>query len=496
MTRACVIGASLGGLALAIRLQSSGVDTVLVEARGLVGGQAWERDQDGFTFCGGPSGLSERAALEELWQLSGADLGQSIELLEIAPLRRLNWPDGGQLDMAHDAAEMRRAVARFAPSDAAGYEDFQRFCLQAARDGWGDQADSPKRPLSRIARSTPLFLRFQGWRSAWGTVARFVSSEKLREALTVQMLALGGNPITDRAGPVLDHGREQAGGLWWPKGGMQHLAEAMAGLFGKLGGELRLHDPALHVHALGNRVSAVECVSGWQERFDAVASAADLVHTYRDLLSGVARGPNMARQLIRRRFGPGLFATHFGVEGTWPGIPHQTVLFASRFEGAIDDIFTHGVLPRDQLIFLDHPSLTDPSLAPEGKSTFRAVVPVANLAQLPIDWEQTGPLLKQRVLAEVGRRLIPDLDDRLVTAFHVTPRETALDFNAWAGSPFGPRPRLGLLGGGPAATRDAKLINFYLVGGDTRPGDGLHGALAAAKIIARQILEDRREQTS
>ena len=41
MTRAIVIGAGFGGLALAIRLQSAGVETTIVEARDKPGGRAY-----------------------------------------------------------------------------------------------------------------------------------------------------------------------------------------------------------------------------------------------------------------------------------------------------------------------------------------------------------------------------------------------------------------------------------------------------------------------
>src|SRR5690349_23892661 len=52
-------------------------------------------------------------------------------------------------------------------------------------------------------------------------------------------------------------------------------------------------------------------------------------------------------------------------------------------------------------------------------------------SKLAVDWEQVGPLLEQRILAEVERRLIPDLSDRIVTKFHYAPRDFALDLNAW-----------------------------------------------------------------
>ena len=95
------------------------------------------------------------------------------------------------------------------------------------------------------------------------------------------------------------------------------------------------------------------------------------------------------------------------------------------------------MLPRDFVVFLAHPTVTDPVVAPRGKSLFRATIPVANQARLPIDWDQAGPLIERRILDEVGRRLIPDIDDRIVVKFHVSPRDLALDFNAWAGSTGG-----------------------------------------------------------
>jgi phytoene desaturase len=91
------------------------------------------------------------------------------------------------------------------------------------------------------------------------------------------------------------------------------------------------------------------------------------------------------------------------------------ILFGPRYQGLLEDIFDYGVLPADFSIYLHHPTVTDPSMAPAGKSTFYALVPVAHMGKLAVDWQQVGPLLEQRVLAEVERRLIPDLSDRIVT---------------------------------------------------------------------------------
>jgi phytoene desaturase len=246
----------------------------------------------------------------------------------------------------------------------------------------------------------------------------------------------------------------------------------------------------VQIHTLGDRASEVETASGWRERFDAVASNGDIMHTYRDLLSGNPRGPQYARKLARMRFSPSLFVVHFGVEGTWPGIPHHMILFGPRYKELVQDIYEHGVLPRDFSIYLHHPTVTDPSMAPAGKSTFYALVPVANMRKLPIDWEQIGPMLEKRVLDEVGRRLIPDIHDRIVTKFHYTPRDFSLDLSAYTGSAFSLEPILTQSAWFRGHNRDDQLKNMYLVGAGTHPGAGIPGVVGSAKATARLMLED------
>lgn len=486
--RACVIGGGIGGLALAIRLQAAGQATVLIEAREQVGGMIRNWQREGITFDAGPGALSDPAPLRELWSLTGEDLTDDLTLHEVAPAWRCNWPDGSVLDIPADPAQL----TRISPQDLSGYDEFVQWCADSRIDAWQRLAEQPQGNALALFEAAGPLLRHQGWRSAVGLAAHFVKDEKLREALAFQTLLSGANPYKTSALGLLGQIPPTLGPVWWPQGGMGRLASVLGERFIKLGGELRLHDPVVRVHTVGNRVTEIECASGWRNAVTLAVSNADVIHTYRDLLRDTQRGPVMARNLVEKRFSPSAFTVHFALEGNWPGIPHRMALFGPRFAGLIDDIFTHGVLPQDMMILLTHPSLTDPSLAPPGKSVFNATVPVANLAKLPIDWDTVGPVLQRRVLKEVGRRLVPDIEDRIVTAFHTTPRDLALDFNAWAGAGWGleASPRQS----GPLRPhhRDGKLANLYLVGAGTHPGAGLAAALAGAKATARLIVETKR----
>ena len=488
--RACVIGAGFGGLALAIRLQAAGVKTTLVEARDKPGGRAYFWEREGFTFDAGPTVITDPDCLKELWSLSGHDIAADVELMPVSPFYRLNWPDGVNFDYSNDEAELHRQIAKVAPGDLPGYEEFSEYAARVYLEGYVKLGSVPFLDFASMIKAAPAMARYQAWRSVYSMVSSFVKSEKLREALSFHTLLVGGNPMTTSALYALIHTLEKDGGVWWAKGGTNRLIAAMVTHFERLGGTLRVGDPVVRVHTIGNRATEVETASGWRERFDAVASNADIMHSYRDLLGTSPQGPRMARKLAKKRFSPSLFVVHFGVEGTWPGIPHHTILFGPRYKGLLEDIYEHGVLPQDFSVYLHHPTVTDPSVAPPGKSTFYALIPVAHQGKLPIDWAQVGPLLEKRILDEVGRRFIPDIHDRIVTKFHYAPSDFAADLNAYHGSAFSLEPLLTQSAYFRGHNRDDKIGNFYLVGAGTHPGAGIPGVVGSAKATAGLMIAD------
>ncbi|WP_347140913.1 FAD-dependent oxidoreductase, partial [Paracoccus sp. SSK6] len=107
---ALVIGAGLGGLALAIRLQSAGLRTVLVEARDRPGGRAYVWHDHGHVFDAGPTVITDPATLAELWALSGRRIEDDVTLIPVAPYYRLLWPDGTSFEYANDQVAIEAAI--------------------------------------------------------------------------------------------------------------------------------------------------------------------------------------------------------------------------------------------------------------------------------------------------------------------------------------------------------------------------------------------------
>jgi phytoene desaturase len=488
MKRAIVIGAGFGGLALAIRLQSAGVATTIVEARDKPGGRAYYWERDGFTFDAGPTVITDPACLQELWQLTGRQMSEDVELQSVLPFYRLNWVDGTNFDYTNDDAMLRAEIGKLNPEDVAGYAKFLEYSAGVFHEGYEKLGHEAFLDFASMIKAAPALAKYQAWRSVYSIVSSFVKNEKLREALSFHTLLVGGNPMTTSAIYALIHKLERDGGVWFAKGGTNRLVAGMVKHFERLGGVLRLDDPITSIDTLGDRVTGVTTRSGWQSSADAVASNGDIVHTYRNLLSTSRAGQRTAAKLERKRFSPSLFVVHFGVQGTWPGIPHHMILFGPRYKGLLADIYDHGVLSEDFSLYLHHPTVTDPSLAPEGHSTFYALAPVPHMGKFPVDWDEVGPILERRILDEVGRRLIPNIHERIVTKFSYAPKDFAHDLNAYQGSAFSLEPVLTQSAYFRVHNRDAAIPNLYFVGAGTHPGAGIPGVVGSAKATAKLML--------
>ena len=493
---ACVIGAGFGGMALAIRLQSAGIATTVVEARDRPGGRAYYWQKDGFTFDAGPTVITDPPCLKELWALTGHDIAEDVELMKVMPFYRLNWPDGTNFDYSNDEAELNSEIAKLNPDDVVGYQRFLEYSARVYEEGYVKLGTVPFLDFKSMLKAAPALVREQAWRSVYSMVSSYIEDERLRQAFSFHSLLVGGNPMNTSSIYALIHKLEKDGGVWWARGGTNRLIAGMVRHFERLGGTMRVGDPVVQVHTLGTRATDVETRSGWKERFDAVASNGDIMHSYKDLLSASPRGPQMAKSLKRKSFSPSLFVVHFGLEGTWPGIAHHMILFANRYKGLLDDIYKNGVLPEDFAIYLHHPTVTDPSMAPPGKSTFYALVPVAHLGKMPVDWDEVGPKLEKMILDEVGRRLIPDIHDRIVTKFHYAPTDFKHDLAAHMGSAFSLEPLLWQSAYLRGHNRDDVIENFYLVGAGTHPGAGIPGVVGSAKATAGIVLEDLAAKAS
>ncbi|MDB5512610.1 MAG: phytoene desaturase [Enterovirga sp.] len=487
---AVVIGAGFGGLALAIRLQAAGVATTLVEKRDKPGGRAYVYEDQGFVFDAGPTVITDPSALEELFAAAGRRLSDYVELLPVSPFYRLAWEDGFSFDYANDQAELDRQIAAKSPADVAGYRRFLAYSEAVFEEGYLKLGAVPFLSFRDMVRAGPALARLQAWRSVYGIVSSFIADEQLRQAFSFHSLLVGGNPFATSSIYALIHALERRWGVWFPRGGTGALVSGMVRLFEDLGGTVRLNAEVERIEVAGARVTGIACRDGWRCEADAVASNADVVHTYARLLGGTERGRREGKRLAAKRHSMSLFVVYFGLKRHRPELQHHTVLFGPRYKALINDIFRRETLADDFSLYLHSPCATDPSLAPAGAGSYYVLAPVPHLGTAQVDWETEAPRYRDRILDYVERRCMPGLREDLVTVRCFTPHDFRDELNAHLGSAFSLEPILTQSAWFRPHNRDDALPNLYVVGAGTHPGAGLPGVVGSAKATAGLMIAD------
>jgi phytoene desaturase len=488
--KAAVIGAGFGGLAAAIRLQTAGVQTILLEKRERPGGRAYVFEDAGFTFDAGPTVITAPNCIEELFALSGRDMNDYVKLVPLDPMYRLRWPDGYQLDYTADLEQMTEQIAAKNPSDVDGYRKFLKYAEAVFEEGYVNLAHQPFLDLWSMVRVAPQLAGLKSYRSVYGVLSGYIKDPQLRQAFSYHTLLVGGNPFTASAIYALIHALERRWGVHYAMGGTGALVAALTKLFQELGGEIRLASPVDSILTEGDRVSQVSDGQANTHAVDAVISNADVVHTYRHLLRNEPRFDTTRRSLEKKRYSMSLFLIYFGVRGEYPDMAHHTVLFGPRYRGLIEDIFGGSELPEDFSLYVHAPSNTDPSVAPPGCSAFYALSPVPHLGHADIDWETAAPAYRDRILEHLEAELIPGLSDQMVTCRTFTPRDFESELNAWKGSAFSLEPTLMQSAWFRTHNRDKSLRGLYFVGAGTHPGAGIPGVINSAKATAGLVLSD------
>ncbi len=488
---AIVVGAGIGGLAAAMRLGAKGYRVTVIDRLDMPGGRGSSITRDGHRFDLGPTIVTVPQTLRELWAVCGRDFDADVDLRPLDPFYEIRWPDGSSFKASGSTAAMRAEVARLSPGDVAGYDRFLADSEARYAFGFEDMGRRSMHKFMDLVKVLPRFAMLRADRSVYAHACRRVKDERLRMALSFHPLFIGGDPLHVTSMYILVSYLEKKFGVHYAMGGVAAIAQAMARVIEGQGGDLRFDTEVDEILVAKGRVRGVRLTGGTVVSADVVVSNADAGHTYERLLRNHAKRRWTPARLKRSRWSMGLYVWYFGTKGTrtmWPDLGHHTILNAPRYAGLLQDIFVKGKLAEDMSLYIHRPSVTDPTVAPDGDDTFYVLSPVPHLGHAdPVDWAAMERPYRDRMLAILEDQCMPGLSGVLGPELIFTPDTFRDRYLSPLGSGFSIEPRILQSAYFRPHNVSEEAAGLYLVGAGTHPGAGLPGVISSAEVLGKLV---------
>ncbi|MEP1650249.1 MAG: phytoene desaturase family protein [Paracoccaceae bacterium] len=488
--RAIVIGAGLGGLAAAMRLGAKGYHVTVLDKLDRTGGRGSSITQNGHRFDLGPTIVTMPQVFEKLWAECAGDFHADVDLRPIEPFYEVRWPDGSTFRASSDDDKMLAEVARLSPSDVAGFKQFLKDARTRYIVGYEGIVAKPMHKLWETVKVLPMFAWLRADRSIYGLVSRRIKDARLRMALSFHPLFIGGDPTHVTSIYALVAHLEKTHGVHYAVGGVQAIADAMAAVVRRQGGEIVHNCVVDEILVQDGAVQGVQLVDGQQRTAPLIVSNADAGYTYSQLLRRHTKRRWTASKLARQRWSMGLYVWYFGTkdtQGKWADVGHHTIANGPRFKGLLHDIFAKGKLADDMSLYIHRPALSDPTVAPDRDDTFYVLSPVPHLGwKNAVDWTLEEPLYRAKVAAEV-EKILPGFQDHIVTETVFTPETFRDRYLSPHGCGFSIEPRILQSAWFRPHNVSEEVRGLYLVGAGTHPGAGLPGVVSSAEVVANLV---------
>ena len=483
-----VIGAGPGGLAAAMLLAHQGRRVRVLERRSRVGGRCSAIEEQGFRFDVGPTFFLYPRVLQEIFQSVGYDLFDEVPMQRLDPQYRVNFGAGGYLDATGDIDAMEKEIARFSPQDAGAFSRYMSANRQKLAK-FRPILESPF--LSRADLLRPSTLKAVPWLRPWHSVGSELETifqdPRLAIAFSFQSKYLGMSPFQCPSLFTILAFLEYEYGVWHPTGGCSAVSERMADIAQQMGVEICLNEPVEKLIFKGRRVVGLETCRRTY-KCDAIVINSDFARTMTKLVPDELRTRWNDRKISNTKFSCSTFMMYLGVEGQYD-TRHHTIHIADDYQRNLDEIENRHVLSEDPSFYVQNPSVTDSTMAPDGMSAMYVLVPVSS--QHPnIDWSVERERFRGHVISRLSRIGIDDLERRIRFEKIITPDDWDSAFEVHNGATFNMAHNLGQMLHKRPHNRFEDLDGVYLVGGGTHPGSGLPVIYESARITCHLIDKD------
>src|SRR5580698_4761655 len=519
-----IIGGGHNGLVTAFYLAKAGYKPLVLERRPQPGGAAiTEEFHPGFrcsTLAHSAGPLRPDVVRDMQLEKHGLKLiSPDVATVSLSP-------DGRALTLYRNLEKSVQEISKFSQKDAARYPEFQQTLNKISKviaealtltppdldhpsrgDLWGMLQTG--RAIRKLGKKDMFRLLRWGPMAVADLVAEYFETELLRAVVAARGIFgtfLG--PWSAGSSLVLliraAGDPHPAGSAHLAAGGMGALTQAMASAAKAAGAEIRSGVEVIEIRVKDGSATGVLLSTGEEIAAKAVVSNADPKRTLLKLTDSTHLSPDFVQKLQHYR-GNGTVAK---VNLALSGLPNFTAIKngnANALKGRIHigheidylerafDESKYGNFSRQPYLEATIPSLTDPTLAPDGKHVMSVYMQYAPY-KLKGDWESQRNDLAETVVKTLAQ-YAPNLPELILTHQIITPLDLEEKYGLTGGQIFHGdlaldqfftmRPLLDW------ARYRTPIQNLYLCGSGTHPGVGLTGGSGAN--AAREILKELKK---
>lgn len=491
--RVAIVGAGVAGLVAAVALSARGMDVTVLERAATPGGKMREVAVGRKRMDAGPTVMTMRWVLEEIFAEAGTALSDHLTLTKADILARHAWADGSRLDLFAEVERSADAIGDFAgASDAKG---FLRFCKDSAR-----VFRTLDRPFIRAAEPSmqglimgvgPFgiadLMAIRPFVTLWNALGTYFTDPRLRQLFARYATYCGSSPFLSPATLMLVAHVEQEG-VWLVEGGMHRVARALESVATSAGARFRYGADVQEVVVEGGRAAGVVLSTGETIAADAVIMNVDVAALATGRMGAAARGAVREPPAGSRSLSALTWSLTAETEG-FPLLRHS-VFFSDDYPAEFQDILKSERLPRNPTVYIcaQDRGASAGEQAPVGAERLLVLV------NAPATGD-TAPLSAEEISA-CGDRTFRHLE-RCGLTVHRREKATIITsptdfeglFPATGGALYG-RASHGWQSSFERPAARSRVPGLYVAGGSAHPGPGVPMAALSGRNAAAQLTAD------
>ncbi|MCA9913122.1 MAG: phytoene desaturase, partial [Anaerolineae bacterium] len=444
----------------------------------------------------GPTVITAPFMFDDIWAAAGKKREDYVTFVPCDPFYRIFDKDGKPFDYNGDPEFIHEQIRQRNPDDVEGYKKFMASTKAIFQKGFIELADKPFLNFTDMLKVAPDLIKMQSYLSVYQYASKFIKDDFLRKVFSFHPLLIGGNPFDSPSIYAMIHYLEREWGIHYVLGGTGALVNGMVQLFEDIGGRIHYNAEVDEILIEGKRTTGIRLKDGSIHRADNVVANADVGFVYENMINKKHQSFYQRTKMSLMKYGMSLFVIYFGTKKQYRehGLSHHNIILSQRYKELLHDIFEEKIVADDFSLYLHMPTLTDPSIAPEGGENFYVLSPVPHLGS-GIDWTKKAKPYRDAIMQFLEDNYLPDLQENIIAEHYIDPLHFRNNLNSRMGSAFSVQPVLTQSAWFRPHNRSEDFENLYFVGAGTHPGAGLPGVLSSS-IIAENLIGPAKETSS